>query len=216
MQYKCVPSGDVLGWTKKVASTLIQKAVFGQTCGIHEAWEAREARRNVILVMRHPLDRLVSNYVFWCKTRPPQNVIDIFAKDKGPGDDGPLVFPKDVGAITIEEFYELTQKKYDHHWVDQVTNHTYKGTFVPTVVLPWEVLPTLSEEVVNPSNREGTWEDYFTPEFRVEMEERYMDDLAMYIIAQEAWNGKKPIWFYNSYEEYRVAESAGRNILKGE
>jgi hypothetical protein len=200
-QYGILPCGNIVGWSLKAASTLIYAHVKNKIvrrCGIHEAAEGKADGLDVVLVVRHPLDRLVSNYVFW-RTVNKGAIGTIMAKDNGPADDDRPVldFPAEgkLADMTIEEWYAFTQRKYNQHWVDQSSYHTYKGDFVPNVLLPWEVLPTLKTKVVNPSPRKGTWEDYFTPEFREQMEERYMNDLAIYVMAKESWDGKRPKYF---------------------
>jgi hypothetical protein len=194
-QYILMPDGNVIGWSKKAASTLIHATVKGPTsrrCGIAEAVAAKNLGHDVMIVVRHPLDRLVSNYVFW-RTVNASVVRRIFLKDAGPAyDEQPVELPDDLDAMTIEEWYEFTQLKYNPHWEDQSRLHSDGGKLVPTVLIPWEALDTLNSPRSNPSPRDGTWEDYFTPEFKEKMEERYIDDLAMYIIATETWDGNRP------------------------
>jgi hypothetical protein len=192
--YAIHADGTVIGRTQKAASTLIYAHVKHlRRCGIAEAAAARDLGYDVILVVRHPLDRLVSNYVFWCAENR-EGFQGIMGRDNGPGDDQPVKVPavELLKDLTIEEFQALIDQKYDPHWVDQSVYHSYEGKLVPNVLLPWEVLPTLRTSVVNPSLREGTWEDYYTPEFRLAMEERYLSDIAMHVMATETWDGKRP------------------------
>jgi hypothetical protein len=200
-QYGELPCGTIVGWSLKAASTLVYahaKTKIVRRCGIHEAAAAKAEGRDVVLIVRHPLDRLVSNYVFW-RTVNKEAITKIFHADNGSAEDERPVldFPATdkLADMTIEEWYAFTQRKYNQHWEDQSRYHSYKGKFVPTVLLPWEVLSTLKTKVVNPSPRKGTWEDYFTPEFREQMEERYMDDLILYLAAKETWDGKRPKYF---------------------
>lgn len=195
-QYNLMRCGNVVAWSKKVASTLIGKLTNGPSVhriGIHEAAIVVENGYNVQLLVRHPLDRLVSNYVFWRTTQSGADIRKIFTQVKGVLPDEQVVeLPDDLDSMTIEEWYALTQLKYNQHWEDQAKYHTHKGVFIPNILVPWEALATIDTRPTNPSPRTGTWEDYFTPEFREEMEARYIDDIALYIIAQETWDGKRP------------------------
>lgn len=193
MYYLERADGHVIGFTNKCASTLVAKMSKGiKKAGIAEARKAREAGKDVVLIVRHPLDRLVSNYVFWRTV----NVGAIRALFRNHPEHGPdLILPEDLQNMTIEEWYEWTQKKWNSHWADQVECHSDAEGFVPNVIYPWEVLQTLRTVPVNPSPRKGTWEDYFTPEFREEMEVRYAEDLALYERAKAEWDGERPKYY---------------------
>lgn len=192
-QYGLMPSGHVIGWSLKCASTLIVKSArIIRRLGIYEAREAADEGKDVLLVVRHPLDRLVSNYVFWRTT----NAAAVHGLFYNHPENGPqIVLPDDKKLISIEEWYEFQERKYNAHWADQAEYHSDAKGLVPNVLYPWEVLGTLQTIPVNASPREGTWEDYFTPEFREKMEERYADDLALYERALSEWSGDRPKYF---------------------
>jgi hypothetical protein len=178
-QYTQREDGKVLAYSLKCASTFLQKAWRGiRRIGQAEAYEQDNP---VILFIRHPLDRLVSNYVFW-RTVNRGSVRARFPD---------MQLPEDLTSITIEEWYDYTQRQYDAHWADQVEYHTYKGNFVPTIVYPFDALSTMRAEKVNASKHDA-WPTYFTDEFRAQMEARYAEDLACYDKALDEWNGERP------------------------
>ena len=194
--------GDkILAYSLKVASTFLYAHVLGHVnnrgdrykvtrLGQAEALRAKENGTEVHLVVRHPLDRLVSNYVFW--TKKANSYIKPI-NDASPADHS--VIMGDTNP-TIEQWYEASQRHYNAHWEPQWDYHTTPdGVLVPTHIWPIESLSLKlmrSEEGKNESPRRGTWEDYYSPEFRAAMEERYANDVRLYEQAKENWNGEKP------------------------
>lgn len=191
--YGMTEKGWVVGWSLKCASTLLTKSArIIRKLGIWEARQHADDGGEVVLVVRHPLDRMVSNYVFWRTTNLAQ-LNGLFINH--PVNGMPIQLPEDLQGMTIEEFHGYCERKYNAHWEDQSRYHSDDKGLVPNVLLPFEVLGTLRTEKVNASPRKGTWEDYFTPEFRAEMEERFADDIALYERAQAEWDGERPKYF---------------------
>lgn len=183
----------MIGWTLKAASTLIVKSArMERKCGIAEARQHVDGGGKCVLVVRHPLDRQVSNYRFWLNT----NRASIRSLLEKHPDNGPkVILPEDFSTISIEDWYGYTQRKYNAHWEDQTRLHSDAKGLVPNVLYPWEVLGTLRTSKVNPSPRRDSWESYYSPEFREQMEERYADDLALYEKALSEWDGERPKYF---------------------
>ncbi len=181
MYYGLRTDGRIVGWTPKCASTFLRtKPEHQKVVGIAEA-AAHDGP--VVLIVRHPLDRLVSNWIFWTrvhKTRP--HVEDPIAAETLGNKSTPF-----------ERWHEVADRPecWNPHWVDQTELHTYEGKFVANTTLPWEVLSTLREDKVNATERTA-WQDYYTPEFRAAMEERYLADVTLYEEALASWDGKRP------------------------
>ena len=194
-QYLYREDGVIIGYSLKCASTFIYKSSKCiKRMGIHEAWEHKHSDENprIVLVVRHPIDRLVSNYVFW-RTVNKGAMKGLLANHP---ENGPVVhLLKEDVDLTIEEFFDYIERKYNAHWADQAKYHTYNGELVPNILYPIEALELCKAEKINPSPREGTWEDYVTPEFREQLEVRYADDIALYERAQAEWDGKRPKYF---------------------
>lgn len=185
-QYLVREDGIVIGYSLKCASTFIMKCAKAVTrCGVVEAEKAITEGRDVVLVVRHPLDRLVSNYIFWRTVNKGGLPPDIQGPDRAV-----MTAPE----TTIEEWYEASQRHYNPHWVDQTIYHSIDGELVPNVVLPFDVLGTLRAKPINATTRTA-WPDYFTPDFREAMEARYRDDVALYERALATWDGERPRYF---------------------
>lgn len=195
--------GEILAYSLKVASTYIFAHATGakitarrdryktRKLGQAEAIEARDVGTNVHLIVRHPLDRLVSNYVFWTK-KANSCIKDILEADAAAhrvlmGTDNP----------TIEQWTEAAHAHYNGHWGKQWDYHTTpEGLLVPNVLWPMESLdkmPATNDDLKNKSPRDKpSWEDYFTSSFRDEMEDYYAKDIELYEKSKENWSGQAP------------------------
>lgn len=194
----------VIGYTLKCASTFVVSACQGvNKIGIYEAYQFKKKGADVALVVRHPLDRMVSNYVFWTTTNLQQigNLLgnevrrnELTLPSKFSTGTRVSLQTDDIKALTFEEFYELTQMIWNPHWADQTYMHTYGDELVPNLLYPMHALALCKAPKKNATHH-AQWESYFTPEFREKMEERWKDDIALYEKACEEWDGERPKYF---------------------
>lgn len=196
-QYLWGTSG-ICAYSLKCASTFIHKHITGQKgrrggIGQAEAVAAREYGTDVHLIVRHPLDRLVSNYVFWTK-RANSCIRSILDADMT--DHKKIMGESEFKNITIEDWTAAAHRHYNAHWYGQTDYHTTpEGILVPNILWPFEALklmPATADDIKNKSPRtKPSWEDYFTEGFRREMEDYYAKDVELYEKSKEMWNGRE-------------------------
>lgn len=133
------------------------------------------------MVVRHPLDRLVSSWHFFCKGGAPKDLVS------------PI---HDLGykrGLTWTDFLELVKKDKDCniHITDQ---YKFAGDKKIDMLTPierldehWEILRTkftyLPEMIhENPTDHKEWWW-YYTDKERAEMEELFMTDKVLYSVA---------------------------------
>ena len=195
-QQYCPMGSDIQAYSLKVASSFIHAQIQGRRIkkksdknkthriGQLDALRAKERGAEIHLVVRHPLDRLVSNWVFWTKfansglTTIAQN--DLKLHDRL------------TKAATLEDWYEASEETYNPHWYPQADYHSRDGELVPTHLWPLESLPKdQPDQITNASpRRKPSWEDYYTDSFRAQMEDRYAADLELYELSKENWDGR--------------------------
>ncbi len=176
----------MIALTRKVASTFLQAHVSG---GRRLSQQEALDHPNVWLFVRHPLDRLVSNWRFW--TRNTGGGLIKAIKQASRRDHDIIMCPDS----TLEQWTKAALRHDDPHWVSQTEIHTRDGEFVPNTILPVESLTLLRADRRNASTRDADWEKYFTPEFKDQMLVHYADDVALYYTAKEEWDGRAPTVF---------------------
>ncbi len=142
-----------------------------------------------LMVVRHPLDRIVSAYTFFCKTR-----LD-YPFNKG---------MENIGytrEMTFDEFLHNLLKRHSEncHTIKQIE---YTGGHEIDYLIPIEKLNEAWPEIAkrynlkalevdkrNASNRNGGWEEYYTDEQRELAEEVFKEDLELYNLALEKYHG---------------------------
>lgn len=166
--------GSIIATTSKAGCTSVKLATPG---GIQMRIPIEEAakRRNkveILLYIRHPLDRLVSAWKYFT---------------------GSMLMPctyatvEDRVALNSEPSFDrwarIAMRYNDEHWTSQVDYHTLDGLFVPNRVLPLE---KMGGEIHNRTSHAG-WLTYYTDWLEEELRERYRKDLVL--------------WYYSSTEE---------------
>ena len=142
---------------------------------ISDCTEDSEDRR--MIVVRHPCDRLISAWTFFCYKR-----LDL------PFNEGMGVLGYKA-RMTLDEFYDLYKLKYNDNIHTQLQVSFTGGHKIDEVVKmedlnDWWVKNTLKYELptmtkTNSSEHEH-WETYFSPEMRKEIEVLFKEDLELY------------------------------------
>lgn len=183
-QYVHAPGG-ILAYSLKVASTYI-RAHFNSSMGQAEALAARKAGTDVHLIVRHPLDRLVSGWAFWTK-KANSHMSDLYKENPTDHD---ILFKES----TLEEWFDASTRHYNDHWEPQARYHSRDGELVPNILWPLESLsfmPATNPDLHNKSPREST-EHYFKDKgFRKAVEDYYAADIELYEKSKEMWNGRE-------------------------
>ena len=153
----------------------------------HDVSEESDDKR--LAVIRHPLDRIVSAYEFFCHTR-----VEL------PFNDGMKVLGY-KREMTFDEFLEHllenyeknvhTQKQVDFiggQEIDYLIPIEKLAEFWPTIEKEFN-LPALSEKHANRSAVEKPWASYYTEESRAKAEHVFKEDVELYNLALEKYNG---------------------------
>ena len=140
------------------------------------------------MVVRHPLDRIVSAWSFFCKERHHAPFNEGMAK---------------LGYSRTMSFSEFLDHLLEHHDKNVHTMKQIKFTGGQDIhiLIPIEKLnekwPELVEayglspfqnSLANSSQHED-WMSYYTPEQRVQTEEVFQEDLNLYNLTLEKYNG---------------------------
>lgn len=161
----------------------IRDKQIGQRVDVAEASEDTR-----LAVVRHPLERIVAAYTFFCKERLHL-----------PFNDG----MKDVGykrEMTFNQFLEHLLKNYEKNVHTQKQVDFLGGQDIdilipieklqevwPSIMTKWHV-KALDERLANHSYHDP-WETFYTPEQRKLTEETFKEDLDIYNLARGKYNG---------------------------
>ncbi|MBD3292071.1 MAG: hypothetical protein GF393_04045 [Armatimonadia bacterium] len=155
--------------THKTASTTMAHTL-GKKGKFNEYREAPKDKP-VVLIVRHPLDRLVSAFMWF--VRGPSNII--------PGGGN-----RRFGYIDFGQFVRHTETHHNMHWTPQTFQHPrwreYKR-LVPLhdLSLWWPAdLPPLDHKK---KTKRMEWQSYYDDELRDRCEKRYAEDIEAYELA---------------------------------
>jgi len=169
-------------FTPKCASASISAALHGT--GYKHDFPDGEGTEPRFMAVRHPLDRIVSAWAFFCENQP-----DV---DRQPG-------LKAIGyyyGMPFEEFLELCLKRHyenAHTRAQSIFAGPHKiDWLVPLYLLPerWEELrkrfPQANIRQINPSHKSEhkPWQDYYTPPMRAAAETIFADDMRLFELAE--------------------------------
>ena len=141
-----------------------------------------------LMVVRHPLERIVSAYTFFCKER-------LYA----PFNEGManLGYKRDM---LFNEFLDHLLVHYDEN-VHTKKQADFTGGNHIDILIPIDKLndawpriaakynlDSLKEVQANKSNHSG-WEEYYTTEQRERAEQVFKEDIELYNLAKEKYNG---------------------------
>ena len=139
-------------------------------------WDSPEGYR--FMVIRNPLDKLVSCWSYFCKRPQVREMIEYMAK---------------VGYklnMTFEAFLEVVLRRYAENWHTE-KQVVFTGGFTMDELCPLEKLndrwPRLAErfglgqlpERYNPSAH-NKWDEYYTTETKESVEKVFKEDVELY------------------------------------
>ena len=155
-----------IGTTHKVASTTFANALGKRQKFLEYHTPPKD--KPVLLVVRHPLDRLVSAYEWFVHS--PANII--------PGGGA-----RRFGYIDFSQFLAHTDKHANMHWTPQTYQHENWREF--EFLLPLEELSNwwpaeLGEPLHRKKTKRKPWQEYYTAEERKRYEKKYIEDIICY------------------------------------
>lgn len=175
----------IIAWTEKCGSSTIRRTLtpHARHRNIRAPWVLTQKEKRgtlrVILVVRHPLERLLSAWNFFMTTQGEL----------------PVPIKKSLGFI---EFLEhIVDKRYynNYHWIPQSQRHTHDGRLVPNRLVPLERLNELlrdelgyEPQLQNVYGGKVSLDDFDIPEdLMYKIRERYEGDYELYNAAVADW-----------------------------
>lgn len=171
----------VTAYSLKCGSSTIMRGA-GRTrahIGQFEAAKYADQGMTVELYVRHPLDRLASAWRWF--TQVQTSFIKAIL-EMCPQDHSVLMDRK----TEFEPWVRAALNHYNPHWYPQAEYHTTpEGILVPNLI---KDIRHLGATKFNETVQRCSWEDLYTEDLRKEMEDIYVNDVALYELAKEAGN----------------------------
>lgn len=152
--------------THKVASTTLAWSLGSMNQFLE--YSEPPADKPVILVVRHPLDRLVSAFEWF--VRGPHNIV--------PHSNG-----RRFGYIDFPAFVMYAETHMDMHWTPQTYQHPNWRSFelLPLEHLrDWWPADQFGELMHRKQTQRGPWDLYFDDKLKAQCEKLYSEDIECY------------------------------------
>jgi hypothetical protein len=144
----------------------------------YHALELKDKGKEIAVLIRHPLDRIVSAYSYFNTHKTGQNYV---LRNK-------LNFVKEPFPAYVYHLCTTADDQLDKHFRSQYSHVTFANNLIPNIIIKWDFsslqsfleLDCIPNNKYNKSDRREDWEWYYTDTLQQAAYDRYYADIILW------------------------------------